>query len=89
MGNLFEDTVKNEAMDLIIHAGDHAYNEGDDDERRADGYMQAYEQTIANTLWMPIVGNHEYYEGAKLAVGETVILLHPQVFTPIETPTQY
>lgn len=55
MANLHTDTVKDEVMDLIIHAGDHAYNEGDDDERRADGYMQAYEQTIANTPWMPIV----------------------------------
>ena len=39
--------------------GDHAYNEGDGDERRADGYMQAYEQTIANAPWMPIVGSSQ------------------------------
>jgi hypothetical protein len=30
----------NQTSDLIIHAGDHCYNEGDDDERRADAYMQ-------------------------------------------------
>ena len=30
-------------------------NEGGGDERRADGYMQAYEKTLANTMWMPIV----------------------------------
>ena len=39
-----------------LSAGDHAYNEGDGDERRADSYMQAYQQTIANVPWMPIVG---------------------------------
>jgi hypothetical protein len=44
--------------------GDHAYNEGDGDERRADGYMQAYQQIVANSPWMPILGNHEYYAGA-------------------------
>merc|ERR1719473_1499021 len=66
MQNLEKDCVKDETMDLIIHAGDHCYNEGDDDEKRADGYMQAFEQTIANVPWMPVVGNHEYYAGAKL-----------------------
>ena len=55
------DTVVHESADLIVHMGDHAYNEGDGDERRADGYLQAYQQTIANTLFMPIVGNHEVY----------------------------
>eukprot|EP01052_Picozoa_sp_SAG31_P042025 SAG31_NODE_6543_length_1982_cov_1.248540_4_plen_64_part_00 len=35
-------------------SSDHCYNEGDDDERRADGYMQAFEKTIANAPWMPI-----------------------------------
>ena len=50
-----------ETADLIIHAGDHCYNELDFDERRADGYMQAFEQTIANVPWMPVVGNHEFY----------------------------
>ena len=44
MGNLHEETVKNQTADLIIHAGDHCYNEGDEDERRADGYMQAVKQ---------------------------------------------
>lgn len=56
-----------ELADLIIHAGDHCYNEGDLDEKRADGYMQAFEQTIANIPWMPIVGNHEYYSGTYLS----------------------
>ena len=41
-------------------------NEGDTDERRADAYMQAFEQTLANSMWMPIVGNHEFYAGTNL-----------------------
>jgi hypothetical protein len=38
MANLQKDTTDGTA-DLVIHMGDHAYNEGMDDERRADGYM--------------------------------------------------
>jgi hypothetical protein len=45
--------------DMVIHMGDHAYNEGDNDERRADGYMSAWQPALANGMWMPIVGNHE------------------------------
>jgi hypothetical protein len=56
MGNLFNDTVARSDADLIVHMGDHCYNEGDGDERRADGYLQAFQQTIANVPWMPIVG---------------------------------
>ena len=66
MGNLKHDN-DHELADLVIHAGDHCYNEGDLDEVRADGYMQAFEQIIANTPWMPIVGNHEYYSGTELS----------------------
>ena len=54
MQNLLEDCVYNNKMDLIIHAGDHCYNEGDEDERRADGYMQAFEKVLGNVPWMPI-----------------------------------
>eukprot|EP01048_Picozoa_sp_COSAG05_P013643 COSAG05_NODE_1472_length_4791_cov_13.982413_1_plen_115_part_10 len=54
MQNLYEETTLNQTSDLIIHGGDHCYNEGDDDERRADAYMQAFEKTLANTIWMPI-----------------------------------
>jgi hypothetical protein len=67
MGNLYEETSLNETADLILHAGDHCYNEGDDDESRADAYMQAFEKTTANSLWMPIVGNHEFYAGTNLS----------------------
>lgn len=66
MQNLYEETTVNETADLILHAGDHCYNEGDDDEARADAYMQAFEKTTANSLWMPIVGNHEFYAGTNL-----------------------
>jgi hypothetical protein len=66
MQNLYEDVVLNETSDLIIQAGDHCYNEGDSDEMRADAYMQAFEQTLANAPWMPIVGNHEFYAGTNL-----------------------
>eukprot|EP01047_Picozoa_sp_COSAG01_P049027 COSAG01_NODE_4819_length_4719_cov_3.955628_1_plen_609_part_00 len=66
MQNLFEETVVNQTADLILHAGDHCYNEGDDDERRADAYMQAFEKTLANSMWMPTVGNHEFYGGTNL-----------------------
>ena len=66
MGNLYHDAVETDTVDLIVHAGDHCYNEGDADERRADGYMQAFEQTLSQTLWMPVVGNHEFYSGTNL-----------------------
>ena len=56
MGNLWEETVANETADLILHAGDVGYAQGDDDERQADAFMQAFEQVIANVPWMPIVG---------------------------------
>ena len=76
MGNLYEETVVNKTADLIIHAGDHCYNEGDVDERRADGYMQAFENTLANSMWMPVVGNHEF-------VGTKLTRVSPQLCTPI------
>ena len=66
MQNLEKDCVTDESMDLIVHAGDHCYNEGDSDEARADGYMQAFEATLAHVPWMPIVGNHEFYADAQL-----------------------
>ena len=66
MGNMLEDCV-GEKMGLIVHMGDHAYNEGDEDEKRADGYMSAFEPVLRKCPWMPIVGNHEYYDGEELA----------------------
>ena len=37
MGNLHQDMVVDQIADLVIHAGDHGYNEGDVDEHRGDG----------------------------------------------------
>merc|ERR1712086_558964 len=65
MANLLQETSDG-TTDLIVHMGDHAYNEGEDDERRADGYMSAFQPIVANVPWMPVVGNHEYYSGALL-----------------------
>ena len=53
MQNLYQDVVVDQTADLIIHNGDHAYIQGDMDELRGDGYMQAYEQVLANAPWMP------------------------------------
>ena len=66
MDQLLKD-AKNGDADAIIHLGDHAYNEGDSDERRADGYMSAWQPILSQTIpWVPVVGNHEYYSGAEL-----------------------
>ena len=67
MQNLKDDCVTNAEYDLVIHSGDHCYNEGDLDEVRADGYMQQFEEVIANVPWMPVVGNHEFYAGTELS----------------------
>ena len=53
-------------VDAVVHMGDHAYNEGDNDERRADGYFQAFQEVLTSCPWMPVVGNHEFYAGALL-----------------------
>eukprot|EP01063_Lacrimia_lanifica_P015611 TRINITY_DN22302_c0_g1_i1.p1 TRINITY_DN22302_c0_g1~~TRINITY_DN22302_c0_g1_i1.p1 ORF type:complete len:728 (+),score=306.41 TRINITY_DN22302_c0_g1_i1:49-2232(+) len=55
------------AADLIVHAGDHAYNMGQGDEARADGYMNAMQPLVGNCPWVPQLGNHEYYDGEELA----------------------
>jgi hypothetical protein len=54
MGNMYTDCVEKEDADLVIMMGDHAYNQGDDDERRGDGYMSAFSKTINHVPWMPI-----------------------------------
>ena len=38
-------------VDAIVHMGDHAYNEGDDDEKRADAYMNAFQPILASCPW--------------------------------------
>ena len=38
-------------------------NLGQDDDRRGDGYMNAYQPILSQLPWLAIVGNHEYYDG--------------------------
>ena len=66
MGNLKSDCDAG-VIDAVVHIGDHAYNEGDADERRGDGYMNMYQPIVTQCPWMPIVGNHEYYSGEYLS----------------------
>jgi len=64
---LHQDCVNSTESDLIVHMGDISYNMGDGDEARADGFFNAFQETIANCPWLPNVGNHEYYAGEELA----------------------
>ena len=66
MDNLLADANAGD-IDAVVHIGDHAYNMGGDDDRRGDGYMQAYSPIISTIPWIPIVGNHEYLDGDKLS----------------------
>ena len=62
MGNLERD-VQAGRIDTIIHLGDHAYNIASNDGARGDGYMNAFERLLARLPWVPVLGNHEYYDG--------------------------
>ena len=53
MANLHADCAVGTAADAVVHMGDHAYNEGDSDERRADGYMGAYQPILARCAVSP------------------------------------
>ena len=64
MGNLLAD-AEAKAIDLIVHMGDHAYNMGIFDDKRGDGYMVAFEKVLSQVPWLPIMGNHEFYDGAN------------------------
>merc|ERR1712096_215415 len=44
--------------------GDHAYQMSSSDDKRGDGYMNAYEPLTSKVPWLPIIGNHEYYDNA-------------------------
>eukprot|EP00658_Telonema_sp_P-2_P008830 TRINITY_DN13341_c0_g1_i2.p1 TRINITY_DN13341_c0_g1~~TRINITY_DN13341_c0_g1_i2.p1 ORF type:complete len:562 (-),score=46.84 TRINITY_DN13341_c0_g1_i2:35-1720(-) len=65
MENLAND-VSSKSIDAVVHMGDHCYNIGGSDDRRGDGYMQAYQPVLAHIPWIPVVGNHEFYDGDKL-----------------------
>ena len=45
-------------IDAVVHAGDHAYNLDQGDDRRGDGYLNAYERVLAHVPWLPVIGNH-------------------------------
>jgi len=65
MANMRQD-MYDEVIDLVVHVGDHAYDMGGNDDRRGDGYMAAYQEIIAEVPWLPVMGNHEFYDGDVL-----------------------
>jgi hypothetical protein len=54
MANLKEDCASG-VVDAIVHMGDHCYFWDDTDNKRGDGYMNAFQPTLATCPWMPIV----------------------------------
>ena len=78
MQNMLAD-AKALTADAVVHIGDHCYNMGGEDERRGDGYMQAYEPVISTIPWIPVVGNHEYYVRSCTST--------PPTPPPLRTPT--
>eukprot|EP00039_Didymoeca_costata_P020714 m.342179 g.342179 ORF g.342179 m.342179 type:complete len:577 (+) comp21074_c0_seq1:121-1851(+) len=62
MGNLKAE-CKAGSIDAILHMGDHCYNFGMANLARGDAYMNAYQPTIAECVWMPVIGNHEASDG--------------------------
>lgn len=62
MGNMFDD-MQSGLIDAIVHLGDHAYNIAQADGRRGDCYMNGYQPLLSSMPWIPVIGNHEYYEG--------------------------
>eukprot|EP00045_Choanoeca_perplexa_P017855 m.268780 g.268780 ORF g.268780 m.268780 type:complete len:573 (+) comp17656_c0_seq5:211-1929(+) len=55
--------AQNNAIDFIVHLGDHAYDLPEDSGRRGDGYFAAFQPVLSSVPWVPILGNHEYHEG--------------------------
>jgi len=62
-GGLQRDMEANE-IDFFAHMGDHAYQMSSADDRRGDGYMNAYQPLSSKLPWIPVIGNHEYYDNA-------------------------
>jgi len=65
LGNMLSQAEAGE-ISAVVHIGDHCYNIGGDDSRRGDGYMQAYEPVVSQIPFLPVVGNHEFYDGQHL-----------------------
>lgn len=51
-------------IDFFAHMGDHAYQMSSADDHRGDGYMNAYQPLASQLPWIPVIGNHEYYDNA-------------------------
>eukprot|EP00040_Diaphanoeca_grandis_P044266 m.11825 g.11825 ORF g.11825 m.11825 type:complete len:626 (-) comp9000_c0_seq1:97-1974(-) len=89
MINMQQD-VATDAIDLVVHMGDHCYNMGGSNDRRGDGYMEAYQPVIATVPWLPIVGNHEFYDGDELRrylnQTEGAMIANPIVANPPNHP---
>ena len=62
MGNLLKDKQEGK-IDALMMLGDHSYNLAEGDERRGDGYMEAFEPVVSELPWLPVIGNHEFYDG--------------------------
>eukprot|EP00039_Didymoeca_costata_P019413 m.337443 g.337443 ORF g.337443 m.337443 type:complete len:712 (-) comp18135_c0_seq1:199-2334(-) len=62
-GNILRDAQAGD-VDVFVHMGDHAYQMSSDDDRRGDGYMNAYQPLASQVPWLPVIGNHEYYDDA-------------------------
>ena len=52
--------------DYGLHPPPCADNMGGEDDRRGDGYMEAYQPVVSQVPWLPVVGNHEFYDGDVL-----------------------
>jgi hypothetical protein len=65
IGNLLAD-AQAQAIDAVFMLGDHAYDWARGDMKRGDGYMDALEPVISTIPWLPVIGNHEYYDGHSM-----------------------
>jgi hypothetical protein len=62
MGNLRVDCASG-TVNAIVHMGDHCYDLGQADDKHGDAYMNAFQSTLAECPWLPVIGNHESYLG--------------------------
>eukprot|EP00035_Acanthoeca_spectabilis_P002739 m.89244 g.89244 ORF g.89244 m.89244 type:complete len:732 (+) comp11720_c0_seq1:37-2232(+) len=62
-GNILRDAEVG-LVDAFVHMGDHAYQMSSADDRRGDGYMNNYQPLATQVPWIPVIGNHEYYDNA-------------------------